>query len=271
MTSAAVPLSEAHDASRFGGKAAALATALGHLLPVPPGIALDAELVLRAAEGDRHAHAACVAARAVLGEALVAVRSSAIGEDGVSASFAGQHLTRLGVATADEMLEAIRDAWHAGRSAAALAYRRKLGIDGEPLMAVIVQVMVDAECAGVLFTKNPIDGADERVIEAAWGLGETVVAGLVVPDRYRLARDGTVVEASAGDKDVASRLDPKGGSALQPVAPELRHALCLDEERIAALAALAAACERIDPAAQDIEWAFESRQLFLMQRRPITR
>jgi pyruvate,water dikinase len=137
-------------------------------------------------------------------------------------------------------------------------------------MAVVVQELVDAECSGVLFSRNPLDGSDELVIEAAWGLGEAVVAGLVTPDRFRLAPDGTVFERAAGVKDVAVRIDPAGGTRETQVPAELVRALCLDDAKLAALHALAASCDQVFDGANDLEWAFVSGRLYLLQRRTLT-
>lgn len=269
MIEGAVPLARATDRARYGGKAAALAGALAHDLPVPGGVALDVALVARAARGEGAAREACASVLETM-KTSVAVRSSAIDEDGNRASFAGQHVTRLGVATPARLIEAIEEVWASAQSAGALAYRRKLGLEEPPTIAVVVQKMIDADRAGVLFTKNPVTGADERVIEASWGLGEAVVGGLVVPDRYRVARGGTIVERSSGDKDIAIRLTANETTTCA-VADELRTAHCLDDTCLARLDALATACERIDPEPQDIEWAFADGELFLLQRRPVTR
>ena len=140
--------------------------------------------------------------------APLAVRSSAVGEDSEEASFAGQHLTCLNVRSAADGVAAVAAIWRSAHSDSALAYRRRLGLTDSPRIAVVVQQLVDADCAGVLFTRNPLDGADELVVEAAWGLGEAVVAGLVTPDRFRVARDGTVLERVAGTRISPSRSPP---------------------------------------------------------------
>jgi pyruvate,water dikinase len=285
VNGAAVPLVEALSAARFGGKAAGLATALAHHLPVPDGVAIDADLVEALARGDARARSACAAAVESMLGGRVAVRSSAVGEDAASASFAGQHATRLGVATKEGVLGAILEVRSSAESDGAVAYRRRLGLPREARMAVVVQRMVDATCAGVMFTRSPIDGADERVIEAAWGLGEVVVAGRVVPDRFRLARSGALLASAPGDKDVTIELGPQEGTVERSLPADLRAAPCLDGARLAALAALAAVCDEAYGSPSDVEWAFEihrreggggaedrsSERLYLLQRRPVTR
>jgi pyruvate,water dikinase len=174
------------------------------------------------------------------------------------------------------MFDAIRKVHASARSAAALAYRTRMGIKGDIRIGVVVQRMVDAECAGVLFTKNPMTGADERVIEAAWGLGEVVVAGLVVPDRYRLDRSGQVLERVVGHKDLLLR--PRshadgGGTEEVTVAEGRVNAACLDDARLARLHHLASLCEAGSEGAHDIEWAFTAKpenEMFLLQRRAVT-
>jgi pyruvate,water dikinase len=264
------PLAEALDAAIFGGKAAELGRALRTGLPVPGGVALAPERVTSISRREPEAMALLDAMLAAAG-GRAAVRSSAIGEDGASASFAGMHATVLHVTSTPALADAIERVWASARTEAALAYRRRMGIVGEPRMAVVVQSLIDAECAGVLFTRNPMSGSDERVIEAAWGLGEAVVAGLVTPDRYRIARDGTVLERTAGDKDVAVRCVASGGTAEVEVPVDRVRALALDDARLARLHALASACEAYADGPHDIEWAFAGEALFLLQRRAVTR
>jgi pyruvate,water dikinase len=137
-------------------------------------------------------------------------------------------------------------------------------------MGVVVQVLVDADSAGVLFSRNPVNGSDELVVEAAWGLGESVVAGLVIPDRFRLRRDGAVVARIAGLKDVAIRTDPEGGTSRAQVPEELARVLCLDDAQLAALHALALRCDEVFGGSHDLEWAFAGGRLYLLQRRALT-
>jgi pyruvate,water dikinase len=122
-----------------------------------------------------------------------------------------------------------------------------------------------------MFTRNPITGADERMIEASWGLGEAVVAGLVIPDSYRIARDGTVVEQRPGLKRVAIRGLPTGGTVEEAVAPELAERLCLDEQRLRQLVGLADRCETVYGPDRDIEWALADGTVYLLQCRAVTR
>jgi pyruvate,water dikinase len=265
-----VPLREATDEAVFGGKAVQLGTGIRAGLPVPGGIALPTRFVAAVAASD----VAATDRLAEVGHTLqgpFAVRSSAVGEDSAQASFAGQHVTRLNVHAGRGLIEAVRAVWDSARSDAALAYRRRLGITGEPHIGVVVQTLVVPDVAGVLFTVNPLDGADQRVIEAAWGLGEAVVAGLVTPDRYRMSREGRVIERVAGMKSVAIRPLPVGGTIEQDVDAERAGVLCLDDGHLQHLHTLATRCEAVFGGTQDLEWAFAGETLYLLQRRAITR
>jgi pyruvate,water dikinase len=264
------PLAHALDDALFGGKAASLARSLGAGLPVPPGFALGTAHVDAVFDG----HAEAVTHLRSEFTALVgpcAVRSSAIGEDSEGASFAGQHLTILNVRHEDHVVDAVLKVRASAHTASARAYRRTLGMDDAPRIGVVVQRMIEPDCAGVMFTKNPLNGSDERVIEASWGLGESVVAGLVVPDNYALDAEGRVVRRLAGEKDIALRGAPDGGTVEETVADDLVTALCLDDEMLATLHDLAARCESLFGKGLDLEWAFAGGTLYLLQCRAMTR
>jgi pyruvate, water dikinase len=265
-----VPLAEAADESRFGGKAVSLGRSLREGLPVPEGVALDVDTVDAIARDGAAAIAACDELLQALG-GRVAVRSSAVGEDAKDASFAGQHTTILNAASAAALVQAVAEVHQSAHTASALAYRARLGIAGPPRIAVVVQRLVDADCAGVLFTRHPTTGARERVIEAAWGLGEIVVSGAVIPDAYRLDPEGRILERTTGVKDVALRLHAGGGTTEVVVDDARAHAPVLDDVALAALHALTLRCEAVFGRDLDIEWAFESGRLYLLQCRAITR
>jgi len=264
------PLEDDLDADRYGGKAAQLAAAVRAGLPVPRGLALSTELVQALAADESAAAAELERAWSLLRPPL-AVRSSAVGEDAEAASFAGQHLTCLNVRSAADGIEAVKAIWRSGHADSALAYRERLGLSLRPRVAVVIQELVDADCAGVLFTRNPLDGADELVIEASWGLGEAVVTALVTPDRFRLARDGTVLERVAGEKDLAVALAAEGGTHEVPIRGERVRALCLDDRQLAELVSLAERCGRSFAGGRDLEWAFGGGALHLLQCRAVTR
>ena len=270
MSDEVVPLLEAHDDSVFGSKAVGLGQAARAGLPLPPGIALSGPVVEAVASGHESAIEQVAALARPLGGPL-AVRSSAVDEDGAEASFAGQHLTLLNVPTCDDLPDALREIWWSANSDSAITYRQRVGLFTRPSVGVVVMSLLDPETAGVMFTRNPITGADERVIEASWGLGEAVVAGLVIPDNIRLDREGNVLERTPGLKKIAIRTRPEGGTLEDPVAPDLAEALCVDDAGLADLGRLAAKCEEVYGPDRDIEWAFADGQLYLLQCRAITR
>jgi pyruvate, water dikinase len=263
-------LEEVADTSVFGSKAVGLGQALRDGLPVPPGFALSGPLVEAVAGSDERALEQVVAAIGRLGGPL-AVRSSAVDEDGAVASFAGQHLTLLNVSSAAELGTALREIWWSANADSAITYRKRVGLFTRPSVAVVVQLLLAPESAGVMFTRNPITGADERMIEASWGLGEAVVAGLVIPDSYRVARDGQVLERRAGLKRIAVRSLPDGGTVEDEVAAELVERLCLDDAQLAQLNELALRCEAVYGPDRDVEWAVADGTAYLLQCRAVTR
>jgi pyruvate,water dikinase len=264
-----VPFAKAHETSLYGSKAVGLGDAARQGLPVPAGVALSGDLVEAIASNEATAIAKLAKAIASL-QAPFAVRSSAVDEDGASASFAGQHLTKLNVHAANDVPSAVREVWWSANSDSAITYRQQVGLFTRPSVGVVVQTLLDPEVAGVMFTEHPVTGADERMIEASWGLGEAVVAGLVVPDHYRLDRSGKVLERKPGRKRIAVRSLPSGGTVEQQVPETQVTQLCLDDTQLAALGELALQCEQIYGPRRDIEWAFQEGTLYLLQCRAVT-
>jgi len=134
----------------------------------------------------------------------------------------------------------------------------------------VIQSLLDPDVAGVMFTENPVTGADERVVEASWGLGEAVVAGLVIPDTFRIDRGGEVLERTPGLKRIAIRSLPTGGTVQEDVAPERAEQLALDDGQLQELNRLALRCEAVYGKGRDIEWAFAGGTLYLLQCRAVT-
>ena len=264
-----VPLAEARDDALFGSKAVGLGQAARGGLPLPPGVALSGMVVEAVASGDELALGDVGELVRPLGGPL-AVRSSAVDEDGAQASFAGQHLTLLNIPSADDVGAAVREVWWSANSDSAITYRQRVGLFRRPSVGVVVQALLDPESAGVMFTRNPINGADERVIDASWGLGEAVVAGRVIPDNFRIDRSGHVLQRTAGFKTIAIRTLPDGGTVDEKLPRGEAERLCLDDGQLAELHRLAERCEEIYGPDRDIEWAFAGGQLYLLQCRAIT-
>jgi pyruvate,water dikinase len=264
-----VPLAKAHETAIFGSKAVGLGDAIREGLPVPPGVALSGSIVEAVASGDGRAIGKVTKSVRPLHGPL-AVRSSAVDEDGTEASFAGQHLTLLNVPSAEELTSSLREIWWSANSDSAITYRQRVGLFTRPSVAVVVQTLLDPDVAGVMFTQNPMTGADERVIEASWGLGEAVVAGLVIPDHYRLDRSGQVLERKPGRKTIAIRSVASGGTVEEEVPADRAERLCLDDDQLEKLSGLALRCEQVYGPARDIEWAFAAGTLYLLQCRAVT-
>jgi pyruvate,water dikinase len=212
----------------------------------------------------------------------VAVRSSAVSEDGQAASFAGQYETYLGVSGVDDVLLYVRRCWASGFSAHALAYRRRFG-GPAPVrasdLAVGVLELVDARSAGVAFTLDPVTGdRGVCVVEGNWGFGESVVSGQVTPDHWTVDRtSGRVLTARTGAKLTWAAYSPADGRVmLSPLPEELTGRACLSEEEVRYICERATAIEAAAGGTpQDVEWAV-ARDLpfpgnvFFLQHRPET-
>jgi rifampicin phosphotransferase len=251
------------DGPRVGGKAAALARLVRAGFPVPSGFVITAEEkeMTPALAGELRQRAEELGPR-------VAVRSSAVGED-AEQTFAGQYETVLGVTPGDETERAVRACWASAGSERARTYRGRRGP-----MAVIVQRQVASRCAGVLFTVNPTTGSwSEMVIEAAWGQGESVVSGRVVPDGYVVPRRfGRIrdMQSNVHAQTVETIIDAGGRREVEVPSsrvgtPKLRRS------EVRELCRLGLAIEKALGEPQDIEWAQEDGRFLVLQARPITR
>ena len=205
----------------------------------------------------------------------VAVRSSATTEDAVDASFAGLQDTYLWVTNLQHVLDKVRSCWASLYSLESVTYRRKKGLpEAGVAMAVVVQKMVNARTAGVMFTRSPLTG-DRSVIaiEGAWGLGSSVVGGEVTPDRWVVGKiTGEISVREISDKHIQHLPASGGGIEDVPVAAEQRQAPCLSDAELLALRAIARKIERHYGRPQDIEWAIErdTNAILLLQSRPET-
>ncbi|PSP59311.1 phosphoenolpyruvate synthase [Halobacteriales archaeon QH_7_66_36] len=206
------------------------------------------------------------------GEAFVAVRSSATAEDLPDASFAGQQETFLNV-QGDALIERVKQCWASLFTQRAIYYRNEQGFDHDAVdIAVVVQRMVAADKSGVMFTSHPSTGEPKIIIEAAWGLGEAVVAGSVSPDNYVVDREtGGTLETTVADKKLMMEKDEETGETIEREVPDdLRDAAVLDDEEIAELAELGRRAQDHYDAPQDVEWAIVGDEVYMLQSRPIT-
>ncbi|MFE4837580.1 PEP/pyruvate-binding domain-containing protein [Arthrobacter sp. NPDC056691] len=287
------------DLAAAGGKGAALGELLRHGFPVPPGfiVTTDAYRSLLAETGlgaamdgmdqnmrDGGALRALFARfvmpaplrteigekYAALGGGAVAVRSSATAEDLPGAAFAGQQDTFLNVVGEEAVAKAVADCWASLWTDRAIAYRQRQGTDPRGVtIAVVVQKMVPADVAGVMFTANPVTGErGEIVVDASPGLGEAVVSGRVVPEHYVLDRTGVIRSFTPGGGEVVISPDAGGGTVEQPGSRSPVPSLASDQLRELADLGRRAQEHFIRP--QDIEWAVAGGRVHVLQSRPMT-
>jgi pyruvate,water dikinase len=206
-------------------------------------------------------------------EEIVAVRSSGTVEDTAQFSFAGMFQSTLNVRGAEALITAVKDCWASGFTARLLFYQAKQGLTGELLIAAVVQKMIAADRAGVVFTVNPASNdANRLVIEGAWGLGEVVVLGQVTPDHFEVdKRTLAIVTRTVAQKEFMLARDERTGATVRlPLTPERAQAPVLSDDEVRAIAALARRDEDHYGVPQDAEWAIERGTLYLVQTRPIT-
>ncbi len=202
----------------------------------------------------------------------VAVRSSATAEDLPDASFAGQQESFLNVSGAENVLDAVRKCWSSLWTARAIGYRLRQGVSDQGVaLAVVVQVLVPAEVAGILFTVNPLDGNHEHaLISASWGLGDAVVGGRVTPDEYVVKKaNGAIVRQQVADKEVMT-VRTNGATEDQPVSDSLRNVPVLQKADVRELNRLGVEIENLYEMPMDVEWALADGKVYIVQARPIT-
>jgi pyruvate,water dikinase len=205
--------------------------------------------------------------------AIVAVRSSATAEDLPEASFAGQQDTYLNVKGEDELIKYVRKCWASLFEARAIFYREENNFDHSTVyIAVVVQEMVNAEKAGVMFTAHPSTGDEKILIEAAWGLGEAVVSGTVTPDTIWVDKENEeILDYQISEKNIMFRKNPSTGKTEKiPVPEDLKKKQVLNNDELAGLTKLGKIIQDHYDFPQDTEWAIEEDQIFMLQSRPIT-
>jgi pyruvate,water dikinase len=211
--------------------------------------------------------------RAMGSDVVVAVRSSATGEDGSDASFAGMNATITNVSGEDALIDAVERCWMSLFSPRVITYRASRNFTGDPAMAVVVQQMINSEKAGVAFTADPSNGARDRVvIEGAFGLGEVVVSGEVEPDTYIVSKDKMdVLDVRLGHQAFKIVRGPDGQDTTVDLEDEQADSRVLADAELRRIAELAIAIERHNGNPQDTEWAIDERgEIYLVQARPIT-
>jgi pyruvate,water dikinase len=301
-----------HEIGAAGGKGASLADMIHAGFPVPPGFVIRAEafeayleqhggvkVILSAMKSldvntqsnlDKAAASvrefilskpippsidrAVRRAYAELGaNALVAVRSSAISEDGGGASFAGQQETFLNVRSGEAVIRYVKECWASFFTPRALFYRAQKGSLSDLGMAVVVQKMVNSEKSGVMFTVDPVQRRhDYVIIEAVFGLGEGIVSGQITPDHYVLDReDGSLVREHVSMQRTAVVLDDRlGGTREIELSSEQGRARVLTDAELQELMHLGVSLEAHFGQPQDVEWSISGSDMFLLQSRPIT-
>ncbi len=202
----------------------------------------------------------------------VAVRSSATDEDGQGSSFAGLYASYLNVMGAKHLLEAVESCLASAASERVAAYRKKFAPAAQSHIAVLVQQFIPAACAAVVFSANPVNGKpDEIIINAHWGLGESIVAGRVMPDTYVFSKvENRITTQQIGAKSSLMRPNQGNGMVETLTPPAMATALVLSEAQIFAAAQLALELEHQCGYPVDVECAWYNEKLYLLQCRPIT-
>lgn len=268
---------EAHDPAMVGGKAASLSR-LAARHAVPPGFALtvgalrDAAPDLTRGAVPERLRSSIAQGYTRLGHGRVAVRSSAIDEDGNTHSFAGQHATFLNVEGLDEIERAVVDCFASAFTEHALAYRIRVGSPVDEIgIAILVQTQVAADSAAVVFSANPVSRSlDEIVINATYGLGESIVGGVATPDTFVVRKaDLEIVSRTIGQKHLIT-VPVSGGTREYETPALLRGRPSITDDQIIELAELALQLETGLGMPVDIECAVQDGAVFLLQCRPIT-
>lgn len=256
-----------------GGKAATLSR-LEAEYPVPPGFCVVLESQLELDEGlraDLESSYAELSKRCGVNDVPVAVRSSALGEDSRGASFAGQYETLLNVQGKEALFTATERCALSAVSPRALAYRTQRGLERESAFTVLVQRLVVADVSAVAFSLNPITGAqDEVLINARWGLGESIVSGLVTPDSFTVRKgDRLITSSHVAKKEWMTVLTARGAGQVA-VPREMQDVPSLSEGQVVEIAELCTALETRFGFPVDLECSYQSGRLFLLQCRPVT-
>ena len=229
-------------------------------------------LVLKAGMPDAVRDRILTSYRGMGPDCFVAVRSSATGEDGADASFAGMNETYTNIRGEQDLIEAVQNCWASLFGPRVVSYRASRGFTADPAMAVVVQLMIASERSGVAFTADPTtDATDRVVVEGAFGQGEVVVSGSVEPDNYVVSKQtGEILSRHAGYKTFKiirgadgrdQRVELDAAAAVAPV---------LTDDEVRVIAEIAVRSEKHAGCPQDTEWAIADGKTYIVQTRPIT-
>jgi pyruvate,water dikinase len=264
------------DVALVGGKAANLSRLARMYYRVPDGFSLPVTVMDEAHPLDlRNEITAAISdlmACHSLPDFIAAVRSSAVDEDGATASFAGQHETYLNIVGTDAIIHAVTRCWESARSERALEYRHKQRLSAErPQLGVLVQQLIVADVSAVIFSANPVTGnRDEIMINASWGLGESIVGGTVTPDTFIVRKlDLEIIQRMIADKQRMTISGPRGTHEVE-VPRFLRNQAALNDGQVIEMANLALTLESTMEHPVDVECAYAGGELYLLQCRPIT-
>ncbi|MGI9125277.1 MAG: phosphoenolpyruvate synthase [Mycobacterium sp.] len=210
--------------------------------------------------------------RAMGPDCFVAVRSSATGEDGADASFAGMNETFTNIRGEEELIKAVQECWASLFGARVVSYRASRGFSADPAMAVVVQQMIASERSGVAFTADPTtDATDRVVVEGAFGQGEVVVSGSVEPDQYVVdKKSGKILSRHLGFKSFEIIRGADGKDKRIELDAAHAEAQVLNDDEVREIAAIAVRSEQHAGCPQDTEWAIADGKTYIVQTRPIT-
>ena len=230
------------------------------------------DLVIKAGMDDEVRTRIIAAYRAMGPKVVVAVRSSATGEDGADASFAGMNATFTNISGEDCLVDAVQRCWASLFSPRVVTYRASRGFTADPAMAVVVQQMIASERSGVAFTADPTtDAVDRVVVEAAFGQGEVVVSGSVEPDTYIVAKEsGEILSRRIGHQSFKIVRGADGHDQNVALGGAQAQAQVLSDDEVREIAGIAVASERHSGCPQDTEWAIADGKTWIVQTRPIT-
>ncbi|MEI6267150.1 MAG: PEP/pyruvate-binding domain-containing protein [bacterium] len=262
-----------NDVAKVGGKGGSLGEMTQSGIPVPTGFVITTQAYISFHESELPSkiQKQILAKFDSLGLDRVAVRSSAIAEDSSSASWAGQFNTVLNV-NREGLIDAIMDCWQSSNSETVKYYAKRNDISEDQLaLAIVVQKMVNSNVSGVVFSINPVTGnKEEMMIEACYGLGEMLVQGMVTPDNYIVSKYDLSIREKRISNQTQKIINTVNGTETISIEQSQQSLQKLSDEKIFKLSKLVMLIENYYGCPQDIEWAIEDDELFILQSRPVT-